>query len=697
MIFALTLLSVASFVPIAVGWTGAIHSEIVWRVYSRATPNARRFIKHHLGSDLWDIGKAATWADSEDAKTRYPHSEDYHFSHTPYRNCGKFELNRDCGFGESGRCLVTGIAHMVMRSVDPTIRFQERQDALKFVIHLIADIHQPLHTGFSEDMGGVMLNVVSRPEMSLHQIWDFALMGEIIESEAAVPIIKLPDRLFNKSAIIEYASALATESSTVYTCRQAYMTDDGLYIVSGQSLNQQYMDSRLRIAQQRISHASSRLASLLDVMATTFFEQKTAIRAERVKAQAPVAFSITMPQNYYTALDADFLPDEIVDICQDSLELQRSRRPGLPPGRKKLRHEMSEMEYLEQAMAEAAEQRAAMRMMSKMAFEPNPSVQGVELSSIVLIRRGTDYFITKKEFVMADPSYMPVTIVMYSIRTLINKRLGYSKLGIDAAVFGTQQISPEDFNRIFVYLKYGEDVPEEVVLRLSEQADKRARAPTPASAAAVARGWREDDLATMGGIYGRRVERGIIATDPRPIESDELSKRWFDEYTKQINARIQQGKSVYGSVDKMHDYDFYSKFRSVVVYNSENLQGYFLKESLLDASITHRRLNLFLVRNTGQVGHAEFFMVVDTQIFDGLITRRIQEGMTRVDHTRAIHSHPVTASAPTLAAEMTDLVRVLNRRPGRRTRIIQDLIQYPSIHGKNLVKVIEYEIRKPDS
>jgi len=42
-------------------------------------------------------------------------------------------------------------------------------------------------------------------------------------------------------------------------------------------------------------------------MATTFFEQKTAIRAERVKAQAPVAFSITMPQNYYGALDADLL------------------------------------------------------------------------------------------------------------------------------------------------------------------------------------------------------------------------------------------------------------------------------------------------------------------------------------------------------------------------------------------------------
>jgi hypothetical protein len=172
-----------SFLPISFGWTGAIQSDIAWTAYHEASIDARRFLRHHLGNDVWDIAKAASWADSEDAKTRYLNSEDYHFSHTPYKSCSKFDIKRDCGFTGSGRCLVTGISQKIMDSVNPKLSFQQRQDALKFVLHLLADIHQPLHTGFARDAGGVTLTVAVDPEMSLHQLWDFALLGERVELE----------------------------------------------------------------------------------------------------------------------------------------------------------------------------------------------------------------------------------------------------------------------------------------------------------------------------------------------------------------------------------------------------------------------------------------------------------------------------------------------------------------------------------
>jgi hypothetical protein len=59
------------------------------------------------------------------------------------------------------------------------------RNALKFVIHLVADLHQPLHVGFEKDRGGNWFNL-RRPEdmpeihkdtVNLHVLWDHALPG----------------------------------------------------------------------------------------------------------------------------------------------------------------------------------------------------------------------------------------------------------------------------------------------------------------------------------------------------------------------------------------------------------------------------------------------------------------------------------------------------------------------------------------
>jgi nuclease S1 len=44
---------------------------------------------------------------------------------------------------------------MVMQATDIRLSLSDRADAIKFLLHLIADIHQPLHTGFAKDAGGV--------------------------------------------------------------------------------------------------------------------------------------------------------------------------------------------------------------------------------------------------------------------------------------------------------------------------------------------------------------------------------------------------------------------------------------------------------------------------------------------------------------------------------------------------------------
>ncbi len=53
----------------------------------------------------------------------------------------------------------------------------ERASALKFVVHLVGDVHQPLHTGRAEDQGGNKIKVTFRgKETNLHSLWDSGLL-----------------------------------------------------------------------------------------------------------------------------------------------------------------------------------------------------------------------------------------------------------------------------------------------------------------------------------------------------------------------------------------------------------------------------------------------------------------------------------------------------------------------------------------
>jgi hypothetical protein len=92
----MTCLSALFFAfPIVSGWSEEGHHIITTAAVRLISEQAIRYLENHLGEDFVT---ASIWADSEDASTRYPNSSEYHFSHTPYRDCQPFHINRDCGF-----------------------------------------------------------------------------------------------------------------------------------------------------------------------------------------------------------------------------------------------------------------------------------------------------------------------------------------------------------------------------------------------------------------------------------------------------------------------------------------------------------------------------------------------------------------------------------------------------------------------
>lgn len=55
-----------------------------------------------------------------------------------------------------------------------------REEALKWVIHLVGDLHQPLHAGEEHDKGGNLAQVrVNRRAYALHAVWDYVLLERL--------------------------------------------------------------------------------------------------------------------------------------------------------------------------------------------------------------------------------------------------------------------------------------------------------------------------------------------------------------------------------------------------------------------------------------------------------------------------------------------------------------------------------------
>lgn len=236
-------------------WGNSGHKSSARVAFDSLNYQTRMYVKSVMGAaSIEEFLVASTWADTlEDTDLG-----EYHFVHSTYQTCLPFEKGRDCGFNGSGRCLVSGIARYVEVLVSETTSPVDKRDASKMLIHLVADMHQPMHAGFADDFGGTTITLSHPKGLSLLEVWDYYLIeGELLhESHIAYS----HQRKTQKSHLMGFwpldtdiseigtqielwAASIVTEISTQYTCALAYF--DGTYWLStGAALSDAYMQSR---------------------------------------------------------------------------------------------------------------------------------------------------------------------------------------------------------------------------------------------------------------------------------------------------------------------------------------------------------------------------------------------------------------------------------------------------------------------
>jgi len=74
---------------------------------------------------------------------------------------------------------MTALARFTATLRDPKAPVSDKRTALRFIVHIIGDMHQPLHAGGGADRGGNAVSVTwfGKPS-NLHSVWDSGLIEQ---------------------------------------------------------------------------------------------------------------------------------------------------------------------------------------------------------------------------------------------------------------------------------------------------------------------------------------------------------------------------------------------------------------------------------------------------------------------------------------------------------------------------------------
>jgi hypothetical protein len=168
-------------------WGPQGHRLVARIAENHLTTAARRAVRSLLGSDR--MAEVASWADqNHDGNT-----QTWHYVNIP-REATTYDRDRDCPVrggidSHGGRwrdCVVDRILYNQQRLTDASLSRTDRATALKFLIHLVGDVHQPFHA-VAEDRGGTGVEVSAfgstqcgasgDVSCTLHGVWDGTLLA----------------------------------------------------------------------------------------------------------------------------------------------------------------------------------------------------------------------------------------------------------------------------------------------------------------------------------------------------------------------------------------------------------------------------------------------------------------------------------------------------------------------------------------
>ena len=267
-----------SCAPSAWAWGGQGHRTIGAIADRLLSSPARAAVAQLLSGDLDKFGKlsgrstleaVSDWADEITGTAARPR---WHYDDMPI--CGSAAKAHYC---PDGQCNTEQLKRLINVLADTRAASRDRNEALKWVVHLAGDIHQPLHAADNGDRGGnrvpvALEGVRTRGRENLHRAWDTDLVRLALHApERQQPPADIDALALEASSLVKDAGQGAPDSwalesnnlarNVAYHYRGFACDTLPLGLVV---LDQEYQQQAEAIVRERVLLAGARLAALLN-------------------------------------------------------------------------------------------------------------------------------------------------------------------------------------------------------------------------------------------------------------------------------------------------------------------------------------------------------------------------------------------------------------------------------------------------
>jgi hypothetical protein len=245
-----------SFFLISWGSTG--HRTVGQIAENHLTPQAKEAIKNLIGKE--SLADISNWADEVRSDPAFKNTAGWHYVNLPggltYEQFANAVNNMppDNGYKAILQCerILT----------DPQKAKGQKIVALKYLVHFIGDLHQPMHVSHAEDKGGnsIVVDFFNGTSDNLHGLWDSGLIEH--QHSNYKDLAQAYD-----TATPEQITKWQTDPPMLWIW-ESYQISSILYteVAENNKLGEDYYQEHIPVVQKQIAKAGIRLAGQLNAI-----------------------------------------------------------------------------------------------------------------------------------------------------------------------------------------------------------------------------------------------------------------------------------------------------------------------------------------------------------------------------------------------------------------------------------------------
>ncbi len=239
----------------ATAWGRDGHAMIAEVAVQRLSGNAQAQVTNLL--DGMPPDEAASWMDAMRRNGRYRYMQHWHY----------INISKDSSYQPGGKDdIIYALEQSFLVLKNKLGSDSQRREALLILMHLMGDLHQPLHTGYATDKGAnkLQVNISGRKGTNLHHLWD----SDIIQRKD----ITLQTVISYGKTLTPSALAAIQRGDVISWMSESRGHLPHVYQFTGHTVDEVYMRNAEALVTRQLFVAGVRLAAVLN----TIFNSRSA-------------------------------------------------------------------------------------------------------------------------------------------------------------------------------------------------------------------------------------------------------------------------------------------------------------------------------------------------------------------------------------------------------------------------------------